>query len=75
MDVAPPEKQNYGKYVTKLKDSLKQAYDIASRNITAAQHRQKSNHDVRARAAILEVRNPQIIPSGGGGGGGEGGGY
>ena len=36
-----PSSQNYGKYVTKLKDSLKQAYDIASRNITAAQHRQE----------------------------------
>ena len=56
-----PSSQNYGKYVTKLKDSLKQAYDIASRNITAAQHRQKSNHDVRARAAILEVGDRVLV--------------
>ena len=56
-----PSNQNYGKYVTKLKDSLKQAYDIASRNITAAQHRQKSNHDVRARAAILEVGDRVLV--------------
>jgi len=55
------DEPDYCKYVSKLRDSLKQAYELASRNITAAQHRQKTNHDEKARAAVLEVGDHVLV--------------
>ena len=47
--------QNYTAYVTKVRHGLQAAYELASNIANRAQQRQKDNHDLKARAAILEV--------------------
>jgi transposase InsO family protein len=56
-----PVQQEYGKYVDHLRNSLKHAYELATRNSGVAQQRQKSHHDIRARAAILEVGDRVLV--------------
>jgi len=56
-----PVEQEYGKYVSNLRNSLKRAYEVASRSCSEAQDRQKFNHDLCARAAVLEVGDRVLV--------------
>jgi len=56
-----PVRQDYGQYVSKLQDSLRKAYELATKHTDVAQQRQKANHDLKARAAILEVGDRILV--------------
>ena len=53
--------QNYTSYVGKVRHGLKAAYELASNISKRAQQRQKDNHDLKGRAAILEVGDRVLV--------------
>ena len=53
--------QSYTSYATKVRHGLKAAYELASNIAKRAQQRQKDNHDLKARAAILEVGDRVLV--------------
>jgi len=55
------EHQSYTYIEYKLCRGLKATYELASSNTNQAQHRQKANHDLKARAAILDVGDRVIV--------------
>jgi len=56
-----PTDHDYGQYVSKIRDNLKKAYELAICNTGTSQQRQKSNHDIRARAAVLEAGDRVLV--------------
>ena len=53
--------KSYTSYVTKVRHGIKAAYELASNIANRAQQRQKDNHDLKARAAILEVGDRVLV--------------
>ena len=49
----PEKEQTYGKYIAGLRDRLKAAYDLATREAEKSRGRQKRSYDHRPRAAVL----------------------
>ena len=52
---------DYCKHVSQLRDCLRRAYQLASRNSDHARERQKLNHDLHVRAAVLEVGDRVLV--------------
>ena len=49
------------KYVENLKNSLKEAYELASAANQKAQQRQKQNYDLKVRSAILQPGDRVLV--------------
>ena len=61
--VGVPEEgeKNYNRYVTALRDRLKEAYRLATQEAEKSQEGQKKNYDLRARAAVLEPGDRVLV--------------
>ena len=60
----PPSKQtgeDYEDYVLRLKKSLEEQYDFARKNMGAATHRMKKDHDLRVNSKEYEVNDVVYI--------------
>ena len=60
-DVESDRKTSYGTYMNKLRDRLKNAYEIATTSASKSREKQTENYDVRARAAVIQVVDRVLV--------------
>ena len=55
------QSSNYSTYMENFRKRLVDTYNLASKHVKDAQHHQKKNYDIRARAAVLEVGDRVLV--------------
>ena len=60
-DIESDTKTSYETYMNKLRDRLKNAYELETTSANKSREKQKENYDVRTRAAIIQVGSRVLV--------------